>query len=247
MQRYLFIIFFLITTLLLTSIPTEANTRSREEYEKTGHAIWEIKTNKKMIAITFDDGPHPVYTPQILDILAKYNAKATFFVIGKKVDEHPDVIKRIVKEGHEVANHTYNHTRGNKMNSKKLVTELDKTAESIKSITNIKPTLFRPVGGFYNDLIINTAVKNNYLVVMWSWHQDPKDWNGTNANKISKHVISSAKPGDIVLLHDSGGDRTKTVNALDPILDFLTKNNFECVTVSDMLFYSNNHSEHFCK
>ena len=238
LQRYLLIIFFLLITTFISSIPTKAIIRSREEYEKTSHVIWEIKTDKKIIAITFDDGPHPVYTPLILDILAKYDAKATFFVTGKKADEYPDVLKRIVKEGHEVANHTYNHVRGNKMNSKKLITELETTAESIKRITKIKPALFRPVGGFYNDLIINTAVNNNYLVVMWSWHQDPKDWNGTNTNKITNHVISSARPGDIVLLHDSGGDRTKTIKALERILDFLTKNNYKCVTVSEMILLS---------
>lgn len=238
MQRYLIILFFLLITTLLSSNPTEAKTRSREEFEKTGHVIWEIKTNQKIIAITFDDGPHPVYTNQVLDILAEYDAKATFFVTGKKVDQNPDILKRIVKEGHEVANHTYNHVRGNKMNAKKLTAELNSTTESITRTTGVKPTLFRPVGGYFNDLIINTAAKNDYLVVMWSWHQDPKDWNGTTANKIAKHVISSTRPGDIVLLHDSGGDRAKTVKALEPILDYLKKNNYKCVTVSKMLMLS---------
>ncbi|WP_409972549.1 polysaccharide deacetylase family protein [Bacillus sp. Bva_UNVM-123] len=124
MFKYFVVSFFLFLTFFLSSVPTEALTRSRAEYEKTGHVIWEIKTDEKLISITFDDGPDPVYTPQILDLLDKFNAKATFFVTGHKADTYPELIKRIVKEGHEVGNHTYNHMRGNKIDSKKLKNEL---------------------------------------------------------------------------------------------------------------------------
>jgi len=238
MIRYFVILTLLYIQLFLSTNTVDAVTRDRGYYEKTGRVIWDLKIDEKLISITFDDGPHPIYTPQILDTLAKYNAKATFFVTGNRADKYPHLLKRIVKEGHEVGNHTYNHISGRNVTSISLKNELDSTANIINRITGVTPVLFRPVGGFYNDTIINTAIRNDYLVIMWSWHQDPEDWKKPSANKITKHVTSAAKPGDIVLLHDSGGDRSHTVKALESILDYLTEHNFKCVTVSEMMALS---------
>ncbi|WP_042349764.1 polysaccharide deacetylase family protein [Bacillus massiliigorillae] len=217
--------------------------KSRNEYEKTGHVIWEVNTDKKIVAITFDDGPHPVFTPQILDLLAKYDAKATFFVAGNKVKRFPEVLKREVAEGHEIANHTYNHIYSRNISAEKLTTELDETDAIIQQITGQKPKLYRPVGGLFNELIVNTAVKNNKLVVLWSWHQDPKDWRNTAANQISRIITTGVQPGNIILLHDwHGNDDSKvsqTVLALDDILSHLYKNGYKCVTVSELLYQSN--------
>lgn len=221
-----------------------ANTSSREVYEKTGNVIWEGNTKEKIVAITFDDGPHPSYTPQILDILAKYNAKATFFVAGNKVKSNPDILKREIKEGHEIANHTYHHYYDKNMTAELLSTELDKTDEVIWDIAKYKPTLYRPVGGLYNDIIINTAVKKGYKVVLWSWHQDPQDWKRPAPSKISNHIIKSLRTGDIILLHD-WSDRPQTVKALESTLDYLYKNGYECVTVSDLLLRSDGSSPDF--
>lgn len=172
----------LFISICSTQIPAYAFTDSREAYEKTGQVFWEVNTKEKMVAITFDDGPHPIFTPQILDILAKYNAKATFFVAGNKVKRLPAILKRQVKEGHEIANHTYNHIYDRNITSAKLTAELNQTDKIIKLITDYKPTLYRPVGGLYNNLIINTAIKNEKLVILWSWHQDPQDWKNPAAN-----------------------------------------------------------------
>lgn len=233
---------FLFISFYSTPIPVSAFTNSREAYEKTGQVLWEVNTKEKIVAITFDDGPHPVFTPQILDILAKYNAKATFFVAGNKAERFPAVLKRLVKEGHEVANHTYNHIYGRNISASKLTFELDQTDKLIQHITGYKPTLYRPVGGIYNDLIINTAVKNGKLVILWSWHQDPRDWDHTAASQISRHITKGVRPGDIILLHDWSGSEfsqtSQTVKALDNIMDFLYKNGYECVTVSEMLYRS---------
>jgi peptidoglycan/xylan/chitin deacetylase (PgdA/CDA1 family) len=216
-----------------------ASTSSREEYEKTGHVIWEIKTKEKMVALTFDDGPDPLYTPQILDILAKYNAKATFFVIGSEAEKYPNIIKREVKEGHEVANHTYNHIYNFHADPENIKYELNTATNTIDRITGgYKSSLFRPVAGYINDFIIKNAIKNGYNVVLWSWHQDTRDWSKPGVEKITTHVISNTRPGDIILFHDSGGDRTQTVKALKNILDFYMDKGFECVTISDMLYRS---------
>ena len=219
-----------------------AHTATRSAYEKTGHVIWEVKTKEKLVAITFDDGPHPIFTPQILDILAKYNAKATFFVAGNKVIRFPEVLKRQVKEGHEIANHTYNHIYNRNITEATLTAELEQTDKLIQKTIGVKPTLYRPVGGIYNDLIINTAVKNGKLVILWSWMMDPKDWRNTAASKISSIIISDVQQGNIILLHDWHGTEdsrvSQTVKSLESIMKYLDDNGYKCVTVSELLYHS---------
>ena len=233
---------FLTASICAIQTNSIALSKGREDYEKTGNVVWEINTKEKMVALTFDDGPHPVFTPLILDTLAKYHAKATFFVTGKKAKEFPDILLREVREGHEVANHTYNHYNDHHISAETLTSELEKTDEVIQRIIGYKPTLYRPVAGNYNELIVNTAVKNGKMVILWSWHQDPKDWNNPPASKIVRHVTSAVNPGDIIVLHDwHNNDPTKTcqtVLALDDILAFLSKNGYQCVTVSEMIYRS---------
>jgi polysaccharide deacetylase family sporulation protein PdaB len=217
---------------------TYAASSRKAEYKKKGLVIWEINTREKMVALTFDDGPNPVYTNQILDLLRKYNAKATFFVIGERAQQYPEILKREVKEGHEVANHTYSHIYDFDNSPAKFIKELEHSSKVIKNITGYKPTLYRPVAGYYNDLILNTAVKNGYRVVLWSWTQDTRDWSCPGVNKITNNVVSDIKPGDITIFHDSGGDRSQTVCALENILKHLNKEGFKCVTVSEMIYRS---------
>ncbi|MBS4189335.1 polysaccharide deacetylase family protein [Bacillus sp. FJAT-49705] len=236
---FVFALFIFYFSFCLTTV---AQTRSREDYEKLGHVVWEVDTKEKIVAITFDDGPHPVFTPQILYILAKYNAKATFFVAGNKVKRFPSVLERIAKEGHEIANHTYNHIINRNITSSTLHSELEQTDEIIQSIIGYKPTLYRPVGGMHNDLIINTAVKNGKLVILWSWHLDAEDWKNPAASQISRHITKGIRPGNIVLLHDWIGTEysrtSQTVKGLETTLRFLYQNGYECVTVSELLFRS---------
>lgn len=237
----------LIITLLSTfsifsyQLSASAGTHSRAEYEKTGRVIWDVNTKEKLVAITFDDGPHPVFTPQILDLLSKYDAKATFFVAGNKVVRFPEILKREVKEGHEIANHTYHHLYGS-ITSAKLTSELQETDKIIQKFTGVKPALYRPVGGFYNDRIINTAIKNQKEVVLWSWNQDTRDWANPPASQICSYVTKGVKPGKIILFHDWHGSEfsktCQTVDALDTILNFLYKNGYKCVTVSELLYRS---------
>jgi peptidoglycan-N-acetylglucosamine deacetylase len=241
MKKILVITVLLMISLFCFQVNSSASTKSREAYEKTGRVIWEVNTKKKLIALTFDDGPHPVFTPQILDILAKHNAKATFFVAGNKVVRFPDLLKREVNEGHEIANHTFHHIYGN-ITSAKLSAELEETDKIIKKFTGLKPSLYRPVGGFYNDVIINTALKNGKEVVLWSWDQDSRDWANPPASQICSYIKKGVKPGNIILFHDwHGSEYTQncsTVTALDNILDFLDKNGYKCVTVSELLYRS---------
>jgi peptidoglycan/xylan/chitin deacetylase (PgdA/CDA1 family) len=242
MKKILFFTVLLLIPLFCFQTNTFASTNSRDAYEKTGHVIWKVNTNEKLVALTFDDGPHPVFTPQILDILAKYDAKATFFVAGNKVIRFPDILKQEVREGHEIANHTFHHIYNNNITSAKLSSELEETDKIIQKFTGFKPSLYRPVGGLYNDLIINTAIKNGKVVVLWSWNQDPRDWANPPESQICNYITKGVKPGNIILFHDWHGSEytqtCQTVKALDNILDFLYKNGYKCVTVSELLYRS---------
>ncbi|WP_050614087.1 polysaccharide deacetylase family protein [Bacillus testis] len=215
-----------------------AEGQSRADYEQSGKVIWEGKTEKKIVALTFDDGPHEIYTPQILDILAKHHMKATFFVSGSKVSRHPEILRRTFEEGHEIGNHSYNHIYNRRITSAKLESELLETEKIIHKVTGQKPTLYRPVGGLYNNMMVETAVKNGYRVVLWSWHQDPKDWRSPGASTIANHIIKNLHPGDIILLHDWRRN-PQTVQALEQITDFLDREGYQCVTVSQMIYQSN--------
>lgn len=234
MKKWLFIICIVCLNFVYFDQITTAATKGREEYEKTGHVIWDVKVDEKIVALTFDDGPHPVFTPQILDVLAKHNVKATFFVMGAHAKKYSYLVHRLALESHEIGNHTFNHIY-NINNSDKLKEELDSTADIIQQITGIKTNLYRPVGGLYNDMIVNTAIENDYEVIMWSWHQDSKDWKRPGVDKIVNHVISDTRPGDIILFHDAGGDRSQTVEALDTILTVFKEEGYECVTVSELI------------
>jgi peptidoglycan-N-acetylglucosamine deacetylase len=235
MRKPLMIIIFLFLSFACCIQSAQANTFKRFKFEKTGQVFWDIRTKEKLVALTFDDGPDPIYTPQILNALAKYDAKATFFVIGAEAERFPEIIKRQAKEGHELANHTYRHNFRDNFNVNILKKELDKNAKVIENLTGSTPILFRPHSGFYNEKIVNTAINNGYRVILWSWHQDTKDWRRPGVGKITSNVVSDTKPGDIVIFHDAGGDRSQTVKAVENILEILYKNGYKCITVSDML------------
>ncbi|GAA0344784.1 polysaccharide deacetylase family protein [Oceanobacillus sp. FSL W7-1293] len=229
-------IIYAISYLLLTScfflfIQEQIYAKDRFDFEKDGDIFWDAKTEEKVIALTFDDGPHSKYTPAILDILAEYDAAATFFVLGAHAEKFPDIIHRQVMEGHEIGNHTYDHTT----KLSRLSQEMKETSDILYAITGNRPKLFRPVGGSYNDAIVKKAGENQLHVVLWSWDQDTKDWDGVDYKTIAANVISSISPGDVVLFHDAGGKREQTVKALPLILDYLAENQYKTITVSEMM------------
>ncbi|HEX7586116.1 MAG TPA: polysaccharide deacetylase family protein [Patescibacteria group bacterium] len=199
-------------------------------------------SNKNKIALTFDDGPDETHTPQILDILKKYNTKATFFVIGVNANQLPDLLKREVQEGHEIGNHTYTHPNISTISNNQFSLELNSVQNLFAGILGRNTRLFRPP--YAEDIEPETPEQINpllfssnagyYTVAM---HIDPSDWSSPGVEQIVNDVISGAKSGqgNIVLLHDSGGDRTETVAALPKIIEGLQANGFELVTVSDLL------------
>ncbi|WP_152657805.1 polysaccharide deacetylase family protein [Oceanobacillus sp. CFH 90083] len=223
--------YLLLSACFFVQLQEQVNAKNRFDYEKDGDIFWDTETDEKVIALTFDDGPHSKYTPAMLDILADYGAKATFFVLGAHAEKFPDILYRQFSEGHEIGNHTYDHTT----NLNKLRQEMKETSDIIYAITGTRPKLFRPVGGDYSDTIVRIAKENQLSVVLWSWDQDTKDWSDTDYKAIADHVIQNVSPGDVVLFHDAGGNREETVKALPLILDYLTENEYEMITVSEMI------------
>ena len=227
----------IIAASLFCSYQSEAQNQpvDRRSYEEQG-VVWDVSSKKKVIALTFDDGPNSFYTPQILALLKHYHARATFFVTGMQVQKFPHLAKRQVQEGHELGNHTFSHLKFSCLTTDQIQQEIAQTERIIIAATGQKPPfLFRPPGGNLNQTVINAAKNEGYTVVLWSFHQDTKDWKRPGVRKIVENVISHARGGDIVLLHDHGGNRSQTVRALKQILFMLQKQGYQFVTVSELL------------
>jgi len=210
-----------------------------------GKTIREVKLNSdpkatakgvaaKLIALTFDDGPWPNSTPEVLNVLKKNNVKATFFIVGKQVQKYPQLMKQVVGEGHAIGNHTWSH-QYHQYNNPAAAHEIDSTAELVYKTTGVKTSLFRPPAGILNNGLATYAQEKKYAVVMWS--VDTKDWRSqrTTAQGWIDNILKQAKPGGIVLLHDGGGDRSKTVQALPQLIAQLKKRGYQFVTVPELL------------
>lgn len=201
------------------------------EKRGAGRIVYAVPTNKPLVALTFDDGPHPQYTPQILAILRRYHARATFFVIGESVRRYPFLLTEIVRAGHEIGNHTDTHP-ASRLITRREITDCD---ASIWVATGFRPILFRPPGGRLTEKVLATVELTRHLVIMWTWDTDTKDWSRPGVRRIVERAIHHTHPGDIVLLHDGGGGRKQTVSALPHILEELMRQGVHFVTVSELL------------
>ena len=226
---------------LFVGIKSSHADKGRQYYEQAGQILWEINTEEKVIALTFDDGPHRKYTAEILDILKDHQANATFFVVGAHVEQNPDLVLRMIDEGHEVANHTYTHNRN--METSELIAEIRKTHEAIQAITGEQPKLFRPVEGSYTDDQVEAVTKEGYKLVMWSWHLDTLDWKNPGVKKIVSTVTNGAREGNVVLFHDGGGNRQQTVEALKKILPEFEQKGYRFVTISELMEIKENNQQ----
>ncbi|MFC7681599.1 polysaccharide deacetylase family protein [Paenibacillus sp. GCM10028914] len=240
MKNLCLLLVFAIANSLLSSpldaMPS-ASSKGREYYEQRGEIVWEVPTPNKVIALTFDDGPDNDTTENILDLLKQYDAKATFFVVGNRVEKYPEIVKRELEEGHEVGNHSFSHPSFDRIGSSNMMNELNKTQEAILKATGHHSVLFRPPGGSYNESIVQHCKKSGLLMILWSWHQDTLDWRKPGVDKIVNKVLKNAHNGDIVLMHDFVSDSTQTYEALKIILPELKKRGFTFVTISDLLSY----------
>jgi peptidoglycan-N-acetylglucosamine deacetylase len=193
-----------------------------------------LKANEKVIALTFDDGPSPKNTAQILEILKKNDVKATFFMVGEMVQYFPQVAKQVAADGHVIGNHTWHHWYRN-MDLATAASEIDRTADIIYKTTGEKTTLFRPPGGFLNNGLAEYAKNKKYAVMMWSEESGDAERRSPQVPGLVKNVLKYAKPGAIVLLHDGGGNRSKSVKALPEMIAGLKAQGYRFVTIPQLL------------
>ena len=187
-----------------------------------------IDPDKKMVALTFDDGPGP-YTQAIVDCLKKNNARATFFVIGNRVDTYDEELASAFKNGNEIANHSYTHPNLTKLSSSEVKSELTKTDNKVKNIIGVKPTLLRTPGGNTNDTVREVC---NKPIIYWSI--DTLDWKTRNKSKTVNSVMNNVRDGDIILMHDI---YSPTKDAALEIIPKLKAKGYQLVTVSELAKY----------
>ena len=185
------------------------------------------KGQKKRVALTFDDGPDAKVTPQVLAILKKYDAKATFFMVGTNVSKNPAIVEQVYEAGHEIGNHTWNHPKLTSLSTSAVKQEVDKTSNAIYNAIGQYPTVFRPPYGATNDKVRSVITTPSIL-----WSIDTLDWKHRNADKVLSYVKASAKDGSIILMHDI---HQSTANGLENVILYLQKQGYEFVTVSEIL------------
>ncbi|MEN8252768.1 MAG: polysaccharide deacetylase family protein [Patescibacteria group bacterium] len=203
--------------------------------------IRSVKTGKKVIALTFDDGPSPS-TEDVLANLRYYKIPATFFMVGNKLQKFPDIAKQIMKDEHEIGNHTNTHPftwMTFLMNQKKISQEILIAEEKIYEATGARSKMMRSPFGWYTDNLFAVVGTLQYKVI--GWDVDPEDWRRPGKDKIVERVLTEVKPGSIILLHDGPytADRSQTIAALPEIIQGLWDKGYHFVTVSELLKYDN--------
>ncbi len=190
-----------------------------------------VPTNLPFIALTFDDGPHPTNTPRLLDILKARNVKATFYVVATNAKRYPEIMRRIVAEGHEVGNHTVTHPNLAKMSADGVRNELRVCHDAIVSTTGVAPRTMRPPYGAITSSQKSWIKKEfGYSTILWS--VDPEDWKKPGSGTVASRLVSGATPGGILLVHDI---HAGTIDAMPSTVDQLLAKGFKFVTVTQLL------------
>jgi peptidoglycan-N-acetylglucosamine deacetylase len=192
--------------------------------------VWRVPTKRKDIALTFDDGPYPFYTPVLLHVLERSNVRATFFVIGRCAQEFPELVFRILASGDEVANHTFNHIPLTKLSDQQIEYQILSDGVFLQRFTGTPLSLFRPPHGRFNAHVVIIAHELGYHTIFWS--DSANDVKDIPPNVIVKRVLAEASPGGIILLHSG---RYPTIEALPVIIDKLRERGYRFVTVSELL------------
>ena len=201
-------------------------TASVSAWEGSANVYHRHDNQEMKIALTFDDGPHPILTPKILDILKKYNIKATFFVVGENVINYPEVASRILNEGHEIGNHTNSHDAVTR-------SEIETCEKIIYELTDYRTKLFRPPQGFINSYVKTTSSSLGYDIILWDI--DTRDWDHASPERIYQNVTTNIGAGSIILMHDYISYRSPTPEALERTIPTLLERGYRFVVVSELI------------
>ncbi|MDW5327860.1 polysaccharide deacetylase family protein [Plantactinospora sp. KLBMP9567] len=206
-----------------TAPPTKPSRKKPVARGTVGPLNTQRLTGVRGVALTFDDGPHPQWTPKVLDQLRRAGVRATFCVVGVKVRAYPALVRRIVREGHTLCNHSWQHDlKLGKKNTAQIRADLRRTDQAIqRAVPGIKVRYYRQPGGKWTPSIV--AVAKSLGMKSLHWDVDPADWDDTSASEIRRRVAQQARPGSIVLLHDGGGDRSRTLGACPQVITSLKR------------------------
>ena len=209
-------------------------------FQLFGQMINGITTEEKVLALTYDDGPNPPHTNRLMEVLEKYGAKATFFVIGSHAEQHVETVRQLIGQGHELANHSYSHRRLVWTPKAIIAEEIHLTDQLLQRLGSKHQIHFRAPYGYKRirlPLVLAQLKKINVL-----WNIDPRDYQANRAEAIVERVLQQVQPGSIVLLHDGGGDRSLTVEATAQLIPQLQQQGYQLKTVSELLALQANHS-----
>ncbi|MDC3416046.1 polysaccharide deacetylase family protein [Aquibacillus salsiterrae] len=196
--------------------------------------ITKVDTEAKMVAFTFDDGPNPTYTRELLDIFNEVSGHATFFMIGEQMERHPEVVGEVPKQGHEIGNHTFTHAKLTELTDEQCFVELDKTAKLIKELTGDVPKHFRPPFIDYNRATKKVVERFGYDTI-GALNVDALDWEQPGIEHIYTKSLNHVASGSILIFHDGFGDRSQSIEAVRRLVKELTSQGYQLVTVSKLL------------
>ena len=221
----------LLTTLMLLG---SCNAQSVDAAKKA-NVYYHYKTIQPYLALTFDDGPNKIQTIKTLEILKKYEIKATFFVVGENIEYQKDILKQVHKEGHQIGNHLYAHENINKISKEEIKESIIKTNELIYDVIGVMPTILRPPYGIVNEDLKEICGELDMSIILWTSDKDSKDWELIEESKIINNVTKKVSNGDIFLFHDGNVKYKNTLSAIDVIIPSLKKKGYKWVTIETLL------------
>lgn len=211
--------------------------------------FYRAEVSEKVVALTFDDGPSPEWTPKILDELKKVGVKATFFMIGKYVEKYPQIARRVAEEGHDIGNHSYDHKVLIYYRMKTLEREINEAEKVIKDVTGVETHYFRPPKAWLTYQEKEKIKEMGYEVILWTLNS--KDWVTFDDKYIVRFLVHNVEPGDIILFHDGGGvfsteggNRRETVKAIPLLVEKLREKGYRFVTITELLKMKSNGGQH---
>ena len=204
--------------------------------------IFRVRIKENLVALTFDDGPHPEFTKKLLDLFKERGIKATFFVTGEKIEKYRDIVKRMIAEGHELGNHSYSHKNLIFKKKNMIIEEIERTDKLLRELGVRSDIHFRPPFGRLSFTAFTVLTSLNKKVIMWN--VPTKDYKESDPKVILKKIYKRIKPGSIIVLHDSGVERTgkkidrqATIIAVKQLIEELPKKGYEFRTVSELINY----------
>lgn len=208
----------------------------------TRRIFWRAHTNRRIVALSFDDGPNSAFTPQLIDILQQYAVPATFFLIGQYVEKHPGIAREIASGPHEIGNHTYSHKMLPFLNDREVIREVETTHSVIADITGKRPVFLRPPMGLFTKRTVTLVERLGYKTVVGDVY--PRDPNRPGTQRIIRRVLRRVMPGSLIILHDGGNtagfDRSQTLAGVRVIIPRLLERGFEFVTLSKLIAANKN-------